>query len=323
MITDKELVERFLIEKEKRSKGTRYNTKSTIRKFLKLVKKPIIEIDYQDIKKYLDSIDKKKITIGTKNAYRQYVRSFITYCHDVYQLEGITDFKAVMPSKLISDFTKRGDDLEKAEDGNSEILENDEIEQILIHIMENRKYKNRRKQLRDFLLFAIAITTGARISEIRTIRREDIHLTKRYFESGFIKGAMKTTGNESRKTALLFFLPKSLIYYIEEYMNLFDSKWLFPTRTNNRLSYSYIHKNILEKIRKELGFFFTWHTFRRSLISKRDDMDILPHISELLVNHQFSSVEGKSYIKKSLSEKRSLYDEFYPYSELKYIGDGK
>ena len=72
-------------------------------------------------------------------------------------------------------------------------------------------------------------------------------------------------------------------------------------------------------IRLKVGFYFTWHTFRRSRITEMSKMGCSTSISELLLNHIPSSVEGKHYIKLSVREKRKFYDKYDPYKKNQFF----
>jgi len=149
------------------------------------------------------------------------------------------------------------------------------------------------------------------------VRSRNINLNERFYDTGFIKDARKTTMKTGK--SLIFFLPKRFIPYIEKYI-LFIGKnqeWLFPGRSKHytyNAFYGYVKRNYGKK-------FCNFHKFRSTLISNRLYKEKCPlWISEGLTNHKISeSTQIKHYAKFKLEQKRNLYDDYFPYDSFPYF----
>lgn len=95
--------------------------------------------------------------------------------------------------------------------------------------------------------------TGARQSEIRTIRVKDVHLDAHYFETGFEKNARKST--LERKKALLFFFPERFTTYLKNYILALgeEEKYLFPSPRSQQVPHYRRHllHYYVNKLRKK------------------------------------------------------------------------
>jgi len=318
---DKKIIENFLEEKRKRSDGSYKNLKTQLDLFFIKVKKSIINIKYEDTYNYLKNvIDPMEINLNTKESYRYYLKSFFKYCQKYFALQEGIEYYTVVPDKSTFEFTEKGTDIQRQTSKKEKILTKKQIGIILEYIKEKRNYINLQQRMRDFVLISLEVVTGARISEIRTLNINDINLIDRFFETGFIRNARKTTLRS--KKSLLFFFPESIIKYLEEYMNMIKGDWLFPTPFNKYLTKNGANQ-VYYELRKELGFKFSWHYFRHSMITYLKENECSLNDREMLLNHKPSSIQGKSYEHLEIKKKRDIYDKYYPYKELKYIGVNK
>jgi integrase len=165
-------------------------------------------------------------------------------------------------------------------------------------------------------VFGILIATGMRISEALTIKIGNINIEHRFIDTGLVKGARKSTLNSDE--GLLFFIPEDFVTYIKNYLYLLDdkSKWLIPGAKEHLTTSAFYNTTKYNYPKK----FARFHTFRRTLITNRvKKMGCPLWISEGLMNHAPSSVEGQSYIELELHEKRELYDKYFPYKNLPYF----
>lgn len=301
---DFELLEDYLKEVDKRSSGSFKNQKGILLKCLNYINKDIQEISMIDIKKYFDEVvDKKKLALDSKETYRSYLKSFFSYIQ-FRLLDKNIDFRIPIPSKLVYKFTKDEGDFKRQSEMGEDVFNNAE----LLEILEMAKKTN----YRDFILYSILTITGMRVSEALTIKVENINLEERYIETGFVKDARKSN------KALLFFFPKKFKPFLEKYIRYLDNKteWLFKGRK------SYYQTNSwFKQAKKYYSLKYTqFHKFRRTLITKRiKDLKCPLLISEMLMNHKSSSVEGEHYFKLSIVEKRELYDQYFPYSNFRYF----
>lgn len=310
-LTNDYFIASYLEEIGKRSPGSFNNNRLIIRELTKYVEKPFQNISMVDMQNYLiNVIDKKDIKKSTKNTKRYMLKAFFNYIVRIllsYKIE----YHNPVPSKKLYRFSTNLDDIEYVEDIELNILTIDQIKKIL-------NYCKNKLSLRDFILVGLAVCTGMRISEDRTVLRKDINLKEYNLQTGFILGARKTTLHTGK--GLLFFFPPSFAKYVQEYIESCDKcdKWLFPGYCGNHLSRS-ATQDMVSTIRKGVDFHFTWHDFRRTLITELSKMGCSLEIRELLLNHAPSSVESKSYLKLSIKEKQSYYLQYFPYSSISYF----
>ena len=173
-------------------------------------------------------------------------------------------------------------------------------------------------------MFSLLICTGARHSEIRSIRLENINLEERYVETGFEKDARKSTLRSDE--GLLFFFPEKFMVYLKNYIYSLkkDEKWLFPAFKSDN-SYSFLDDGALYYTKKiienALGFKFKLHKFRNTIINNRLIKMRCPlWLSEALTNHKISnSTQIKHYASLTIEQKRKLYDEYFPYYDFPYF----
>jgi integrase len=88
------------------------------------------------------------------------------------------------------------------------------------------------------------------------------------------------------------------------------SIWLFPG-TDGHLTESGLYTSFNKKYS-----ITSFHAFRRTLITNyiKNGADLL--ISEMLMNHAPSSVEGEHYVKLSMKEKRVFFEKLFPYTDF-------
>lgn len=313
---DFKIIYDYLDEVYKRSMSSYRSQKSIILNCLNKLKKDLEKISMIDIKNYFDNVidvrinkrNKKPIGKDSKEAYRSYLSSFFDYVIGRF-LQINIEYRNPVPNKRIYKFYLQESDIRKHSDINDEIF----TEQELLDILKASKKKN----LRDFILFSLLIIDGARISEILTIKIENVHLEERYFETGFEKNARKSTRFSNR--SLIFFFPEKFRPYLEQYIKYIgkDNKWLFSGKTRH-LCYggfrNYVKWNFNNKYR-------LFHKYRKTLISNRlIKMDCPLWISEGLTNHKVSdSTQIKHYAKFSIEQQRNLYDKYFPYYSFPYF----
>jgi integrase len=308
-------IKAYLEEVAKRSPGSYANNVLIIRDLTKNIEKPFLEMSMMDIQNYLITIiDKQEIKKSTKNSRRYMLKAFFDYIQKTMLLYKV-DFKNPVPNKKIFKFTTNLDDIGYVADSELQILSLEELNKILI-------YCKKKLSLRDLVLILLVVVTGARISEIRTILRKDVTLDEYYFQTGFVPGARKTTLHTNK--GLLFFFPKTIHEILRHYMYSCEKcdKWLFPGYMDKPLSRTMV-QSIISKIRKEVGIHFTWHYFRRTLISERIKKGCPKWLSEGLANHAPSDVEAKSYIKLTIKDKRNYYRKYFPYKKITYFSNDK
>jgi len=304
-------VNAYLNEAKKRSDYAYYNNKSVVYRFIEYINKPLNEVTKIDVRDYFkDVLDKKNITKDTKNTYRAYLSSFFDFIESI-QLKNDIEFNNPVPGKRVFQFTKKPTDIKKQSEKNNKLLTKEQINKII-------EYCKRNLKKRHFIFFGLAICTGARFSEILSIRIDNINLKERYFETGFEKNARKST--RITEESLMFFFPKRFAEYLKNYILTLNSReWLFPNPSKDEhIGRAFAEYNY-RKIRNALGFHFSMHYFRHSLITYLKVNKCPQDIREGLLNHVPTTTQGRSYEHLNTSEKRDLYDRYFPYYLIKYF----
>lgn len=319
---DYKIILDYLNEVFKRSTSSFKNQKSTILNLLNYLNKNLQEITMIDIKNYFDNVidkkinnrNKKPISIDSKEAYRSYLKSFFDYMIGRFLEENI-ELRNPVPNKQIYKFAQLESDIQKQSTINDEIFSDQELIEIL--------NLSKKKSLRDFILYSLLIIDGARISEILTIKIVNINLKERFYETGFVKDARKSTRHSNK--SLIFFFPEKFKPFLEQYINYIrkENLWLFPGRTNH-LSYGGFRNYVFDTHTKKMNYdkkYRSFHKFRSTLISNRlIKMECPLWISEGLTNHQITdSTQIKHYAKFTIKQKRDFYDKFFPYSNFPYF----
>ena len=270
-----------------------------------------------DVKNYFeDLLDKKEVKMKTKEAQRSHLTSFFYYVQSLLLSENI-EFRNPIPNQRVFQFTKKYDDIRKQSEIKKQILTDEQLERILDYCKKNLKRKY-------FIKFGLLISTGARHSEIRSIRLKNVNLPERYLETGFEKDARKSTLRSDE--GLLFFFPDKFRTYLKNYIYSLkrDEEWLFPAIKSDN-SYSFLASGTLyytkKKIENALGFKFKPHKFRNTIINNRLIKMRCPlWLSEALTNHKISnSTQIKHYASLTIEQKRNLYDEYFPYYDFSYF----
>lgn len=306
------MVTEFLKEVKKRSEGSYENQKANLNNFFGYMgDKDIREITMFNVRNYfVEILDKQEIKITTKNTKRFMLKSFFDYVEKMFLNDNIT-YRNPVPSTKIFQFTKLSEDIVRSSQIEIKTLSREKLNAILE--LAQKKYPEY-----YFMLLGLATCTGARISEIRTVLINDIFLEDRFLETGFVINARKSTLRKGE--GLLFFIPKGFVKYLDHYIKQMEnkSKWLFPGYKNKPIAHETTF-NLYKQMIPELGFKFSWHYFRRTLITERRKMGCPEWLSEGLMNHTPSSVERESYIKLTIEEKREYYDEYFPYYDMKFF----
>lgn len=304
---DLRIVNNYLSEKKKISDGAYRNNKCRILNALNYLQKPLEAISMLDMKNYFeDDIDKRDIKAISKNSYRSYLKSFFDYV-TAFFIDKNRDFMNPVPNSNIYKFTKRAKDIEKRGKEENKKFSKKELLSLL------RKAK--KIKYRDFILFGLLTMCGMRVNEALTIKIKDINFSGRYLETGFERGARKTTLITGK--SLIFFFTSTFKSYLKKYVNYLDNRfWLFPGQGKTHLNSSSVRTRVKRHYNNK---FLKFHTFRKSLITHRLNNGCPLYISEILTNHVPSSTQGRSYVKKSIKEKRQDFDKYFPYKAFEFF----
>lgn len=326
---NQKFVNSYLSEVKKRSDKAYKVNKSTLKHFLEHINKSIPDITKVDIKHYFDNyLDKKvyhdkngnfiPIRHTTKETQRANLRSFFSHIESIFLDQDKNYFNPV-PSKKVYKFKYLAKDIKKQSESNKEIFTKKQLLDILNHCKRNL---NTIKKKKYFIFYGLLECTGARPSEILSIKIEDINLHLRYFETGFEKNARKSTLRSEK--SLMFFFPKNFKIYLENYILTLheNEKWLFPMQSSHSSIPHLTHSGIQytqRKIQQALGFHFNLRFFRNTLITEYTKQGCPDGYREGLMNHAGQSVEWEFYIKLEPEERRDIYEKYFPYYEFPYF----
>lgn len=136
----------------------------------------------------------------------------------------------------------------------------------------------------------LQIYTGMRITEMLSLKKENINLKERYV---YVEG----TKNESSKR----FVPlrREIIPLLQKMMEN-DGDVLFYTKTGMHMKREHYHP-LLNKVKDELKLSHTSHDARHTFISRADDSGIQENALKTIVGHTLTGVTGKVYTHKEIS----------------------
>lgn len=145
--------------------------------------------------------------------------------------------------------------------------------------------------IRNADIVLILLYTGMRIGELLNMKKEDIHLEKRY-----MIGGSKTEAGKNR----IIPLHRRIVPLIEKRMES-NSSWLIINKRGSRMNYSpfmkYHWPNVMEDIRADHSPHDTRHTF----ISNMDRLGVNTIITKRIVGHSNSNVT-EHYTHKNIEE---------------------
>ncbi|MBH70920.1 MAG: hypothetical protein CMI97_00305 [Pelagibacteraceae bacterium] len=183
--------------------------------FIKRRKKSFKSIIKKDIIDFLNSLKQKKVKNKTKS-------------RKIFALKRF--YKFLISEKIIKNNPIEKIDIPKSEDTLSIILSVNQIEKILKHVStKNNNYID----LRSNLIIELLYSTGIRVSELISIKTNNIDLIKKTI---LIDPPEK---GKSRKERVVFFgdQTKKVIEKYLEYRKIYfkkkDSPWLFPSNNTN------------------------------------------------------------------------------------------
>lgn len=325
-------LEEYLEIRKKQSDNSHKTCKNILNKFFNKVQKEPKNVKRIDVKNYLSKeVDTWNVKYKTKLLHYQIISAFYSFLtEELNEIE--IAFINPVPKKYGQNFSINANDFEDEDDRAKKVLSIEQLEQILDYTRKNRP-------LRDFILIALQICTGARISEIRTIRIEDINLEEYSFKTGIEKNARKSSKHGKKK--LKFIFPKNFKMYLEYYMNMLlnDQIYLFTGGRNNQKPLSAKNaENIYYRIRKQktgykrtnkngklivkrffenrFDFDFTSHYFRHSIITHLANNGCPSNISNNLLNHKLQGMQERIY---KHTNRLKDYSKYFPYYSIKYF----
>ena len=217
--------------------------------FIKKKKKTFKSIIKKDILNFLQSLKLKNVKNKTKS-------------RKIFALKRF--YKFLMSERIIKNNPMEKIDIPKSEDTISITLSADQIKKILKFVS---KKTNDYKDIRSNLIIELLYSTGVRVSELISIKTNNIDLQKK---SILIDPPEK---GKSRKERIVFFAEqtKEVIEKYLEFRKIYfkekDSPWLFPSNNTNdfltRRRVLQIMHNLADKIKIDKNLMHP-HSFRHA-----------------------------------------------------------
>lgn len=280
-----------------------------IPEFYAFVKKPILDITLDDVNGFI-AILSARVATSSVISYMKFIRAFYRFSlklHAGNTRELITDvFRYVdMPKnnpRTIKSKTGHKVDLDDL-DGESKIIPDNELHTIIKFAFA--------RGIVEHVLFGILKHTGMRISEVITIRNENIDFEKRVIVSGTVK-------DFSKEGIVIHPFPKFMIIPIKKLIAINrGTEWLFesPRYPNRFRKYP---QTLIDRFRRDTGIDFTFHQFRHTLITKRSQNGCDRELNEYLNNHAASGTQARFYDFRNwtIDDRVRAYDKWHPFSEI-------
>ena len=217
--------------------------------FIKKKKKTFKSIIKKDILNFLESLKLKNVKNKTKS-------------RKIFALKRF--YKFLMSERIIKNNPMEKIDIPKSEDTISITLSADQIKKILKFVS---KKTNDYKDIRSNLIIELLYSTGIRVSELISIKTNNIDLQKKNI---LIDPPEK---GKSRKERIVFFAEqtKEVIEKYLEFRKIYfkekDSPWLFPSNNTNdfltRRRVLQIMHNLADKIKIDKNLMHP-HSFRHA-----------------------------------------------------------
>ncbi len=137
----------------------------------------------------------------------------------------------------------------------------------------------------------VLLYTGMRVGELLALRREDIHLDRRYID---------LHGTKTRAARRTIPIHRRLIPVLDEMMLRCQSDYLIPGPDGNGLAYP-SYKSWFDGVMRSMGLDHTPHDTRHSFISALDTAGVRRAAVKFIVGHSQSDVTDR-YTHKDLAE---------------------
>jgi len=275
-------------------------------------RKTLLDALYEDVYEFFEkNVNKKNATEEAKEKWRTVLNKYYEYEQE-YHLKNDIDRKIInpVPSRTFYRFKDKINE----NDFTQKYLTKDTMVRIIKFYFYSQQYTM-------FIICALLAFLNFRISEIVTIRIEDIDLKERKIISGKVVGFAK-------KGPVISFFPSWFGPFLEKYIQDNKSKNQFLFRSHTQQSrFGFLHpktpqkylrdiKNIL-KIRDEIT---NPHAWRDGVNSLREKMGAPDRHLDLLLNQKPKGVNRQNYLKrlKNYTELRELWDLYvcFKYSDF-------
>jgi integrase len=263
----------------------------------------IIQTNYNEILEFLKFIDKKEIKKVSKEKYRTTLNRYFEYIVEMNKKNMIL-FVNPVPSEISFKFSDIID--RQTIDFTTHYLTYDTILKILRFLFFT--------DYRMFILVSLLAYTGARISEICSIKLDDIDLENRKFISGRFDDYSKTG-------LVLYFWPTFFHEEFKRYIELMRShKYEFVFPHQQTFLHTKTPRKKLREIKEILNILdpINPHSFRDSLNSSRREKGLGEEFAAMLLNQKPNTVNQTHYMKRFYDwhSLRDMYDKSFPYPAL-------
>jgi integrase/recombinase XerD len=176
------------------------------------------------------------------------------------------------------------------------------------HGIANRSGYAYRAEIRNFAVLELLFATGARVSEIANIRRENFNL---------LTGHLTLRG-KGDKERVIHICNKETLYALKEYHTLFEQQmspsggWFFVNRMGHKLSDQSI-RNLVKQTAREAGLTrrVTPHVFRHSFATLLLEKDVDIKYIQSLLGHS-SIVTTQIYTHVNAAKQKRILELKHP-----------
>jgi len=321
IVNDKDalIMKNFINLKSKSGLNARAQLVGVTFEFFKFVgKKDIVDIDEYDFLAYMADMDLRNLAYSTKVMRRARLNTFFNFYGRRMAKKRIPFFNPVPP---LDECNIIGDSILSAKEQQDKIKEETFELDDLLKILKESKLQREKYFIANLLL----TFCGMRIRECLTIRLENINTQERWLMTGIDEVAKKN--NKKGNNPLYFIFPEKVAIILEQYIIELKERnpeniWLFDGKNKhitNSAYYSFMKKvgiafnsdnKDTTKIKKSTT---KSHKFRKTLAKFWVDYnEVLLHITEMLSNHQITSVVMRYYAKSTIEDRRKFYDQYLP-----------
>ena len=153
--------------------------------------------------------------------------------------------------------------------------------------------------IRNADIVLILLYSGMRISELLTMKKENIHLDKRY-----MIGGLKTEAGIDRMIPI----HKRILPLIEDRMNKSNYPYLITNKSGTKMGYDSFRKYYLRDFLEDTKVEHTIHDTRHTFISELDRLNVNSIVIKRIVGHSDSDVT-EHYTHKDVEELLEAVDK--------------
>jgi len=146
----------------------------------------------------------------------------------------------------------------------------------------------------------IQIYTGVRVSEMLSIKKEDVHLEERW---------ITINGTKTENAARMVPIRNEIVPLLKARMEAAKSDYVFVSpKRQKRMDLTY-YSVFFDDIRKTLNLDHVTHDARHTFISRADDCSMNSNALKFIVGHSLKDITGKVYTHKDVANLVSEMDK--------------